>query len=358
MMQLVFSLCFLFILSVSVSNNSAIAEDAPEILSKLKGLSFSERQERLIAGAKKEGKVVTYSSGGVRDNQKVVQGFKKLYPYLEVEYSGGGGSKVVQRAHTEFLAKHYVMDLVLVNSFRMPQLLQSGVLGKYESPYLKDLSKELLDPNGILTPTSTTAVVMAYNKSQVKPEQVPKNYTDLLRPEWKGNKMALDLEAHSWFMGILGIMGEEKGLAYSRKLAAQGLIRRRGHTLMSQLMAAGEYPIQVEAYFHRVHELRGKGAPIDYVVTDPLILRPPTTVGLAKKAPHPHAAALYIDYLLSPDTGQKIFVKQNRWPSNLKTPGEPELKDVKIWVPGLDEWLPKQAEVLKKFDDIFGARAR
>jgi len=62
---------------------------------------------------------------------------------------------------------------------------------------------------------------------------------------WKGRKMVLDTEAHSWFMGILGIIREKKALDYARRLAAQGLVRRRAHTLMSQLLIVGEYSIQV-----------------------------------------------------------------------------------------------------------------
>ncbi len=175
---------------------------------------------------------------------------------------------------------------------------------------------------------------------------------------WKGRKMALDTEAHSWFMGILGIMGEEKALKYARRLAAQGLVRRRGHTLMSQLLIVGEYSIQVEAYLHTLIKLKQKGAPLNYVITDPLILRPPSAIALAKKAPHPHAAALFLEYMLSPEGGQKIFAAQSRWPANLKTPTKFKLKGVNIWAPALDEWLPKQAEVLEKFDKIFGAKAR
>ena len=175
---------------------------------------------------------------------------------------------------------------------------------------------------------------------------------------WKGRKMALDTEAHSWFMGILEIMGEEKALKYARRLAAQGLVRRRGHTLMSQLLIVGEYSIQVEAYLHTLIKLKQKGAPLNYVISDPLILRPPSAIALAKKAPHPHAAALFLDYMLSPEGGQKIFAAQSRWPANLKTPTKFKLKGVNIWAPALDEWLPKQAEVLEKFDKIFGAKAR
>ncbi len=344
--------------TLSIIEFSASAKDAPEILAELTRLSPSQRQERLVAAAKKEGKVVYYASGDVKDNQDLIVGFKKRYPFLEVEYSGGGGSQVVDRAHTEFLAKHYVVDVINSNAFRMPTLLRSEVLGRYESPHEKDLDEALKDPKDRFMPLYTTAIVIGYNTIQISPQDAPKGYADLIQPKWKGRQMALDQEAHSWFMGILGIMGEKEALEYARKLAAQGLVRRRGHTLMTQLLIAGEYNIQVEAYLHNFLELKEKGAPINYVVTNPLILRPPSVAGLAKKSPHPHAAALFIDFLLSPDGGQKILADQKRWPANAKTPSTFSVKNVKTWAPELDAWLPRQREVLKKFDEIFGARAR
>ncbi len=342
----------------SFMGSSAIAKDAPEILAEINKLSPSQRQERLLAGAKKEGKVVYYGSGNVKDNQDIVNGFKKRYPFLEVEYSGGGGSRVVERARTEFLAKHYVLDVVNANSFRMPGLLTAKALGRYASPHTKDLDKSLRDSKDRFMPLYTTALVIGYNLTQVSREQAPKSYRDLIDPKWKGRKMALDTEAHSWFMGILGTMGEKEALEYCRKLAKQGLIRRRGHTLLTQLLIVGEYDIQVEAYLHSLLKLKEKGAPIDYVAPNPLVLRPPSAVALLKKAPHPHAAALFIDYMISPDGGQRVFANQKRWPANNKTPSKFTVKGVKTWAPDLEQWLPRQKEVLDKFDEVFGAGAR
>jgi iron(III) transport system substrate-binding protein len=347
-----------FFLALSVVVSVASAKDAPEVLAEINKLSPSQRQERLVAGAKKEGKVVYYGSGDVKDNQDIINGFKKRYPFLEVEFSGGGGSKVIQRTRTEFLAEHFVLDVVNANAFRMPALLTAGVLGRYESIHEKDLDAALKDPKDRFMPIYTTALVIGYNSAQIPRDKAPKSYLDLLDPQWKNHQMALDTEAHSWFMGILGTMGDKEALEYCRKLAAQGLIRRRGHTLLTQLLIVGEFNIQIETYLHSLLHLKEKGAPIDYIAPNPLFLRPPSVVGLAKKAPHPYAAALFIDYMLGPDGGQKIFAHQKRWPANNKTPTNFTVKGVKTWAPDLDVWLPKQKEVLNKFDEVFGSRAR
>ncbi|MCZ6623048.1 MAG: ABC transporter substrate-binding protein [Deltaproteobacteria bacterium] len=127
---------------------------------------------------------------------------------------------------------------------------------------------------------------------------------------------------------------------------------------MTQLLIVGEFSIQIDGYFHVLDRFKRSGAPVDYVVTHPLIMKPPSVIALAKNAPHPHAAALFIDYHLSAEGGQKILAGQNRFPANRKTKVKMDFRKVEAWAPALDEWLPRQAEVISQFDKIFGVRRR
>lgn len=354
---------FVFLLALSsafffVFSETAWSAEAPVLLAEINKLTGSDREQRLVAGAKKEGKVVYYGSGNVRDNQELVAEFKKRYPFLDVEYSGGSGTRVVERVNTEFLARHYVVDVVNANAFRIPKLLQAGVVGRYTPPVRRELDSALLDAQDRFLPLYTTAMVIGYNKARIAPSDVPKGYGDLIHPKWQGRQIALDLDAHSWFMGILGTMGEREGLEYCRKLAAQDLVRRSGHTLATQLLIAGEFNFQIEAFLHSLLDLKEKGAPIDYVAPNPLLLRPPSVVSITAHAPHPHAAALFVDFLLGSEGGQKIFAAQRRWPANVKTPTTFAVPGVKTWAPNLDQWIPKYGAVLKHFDEIFGGRKR
>jgi iron(III) transport system substrate-binding protein len=107
-------------------------------------------------------------------------------------------------------------------------------------------------------------------------------------------------------------MGKEKGLNYFRQLAKQDLQLRTGHTLLTQLCIAGEFPIVVNAYGSRVEKEKARGAPAEWVGVEPIIFHA-NGIALGKKARHPNAAKLYIDFVLS-EEGQKIYQKRGRIP--------------------------------------------
>ena len=109
-------------------------------------------------------------------------------------------------------------------------------------------------------------------------------------------------------------MGEDKGLAYFQKLAATGPQIRSGHTLMTELVAAGEIPIALTLYNQAVDKLKEKGAPIDWKPLSPAFGRA-DGIAMAKHASHPHAALLFADFVLSPE-GQRIIKQRNRVPVN------------------------------------------
>ena len=97
---------------------------------------------------------------------------------------------------------------------------------------------------------------------------------------------------------------------------------------MTQLVATGEHDVIVDGYVHNAVALKGKGAPIDYVMTNPTIIRPPTTIAITARAPHPYAAALLLDYHLSKEASEIMVKSQGRWaprkdvPWAVEPPGE------------------------------------
>jgi iron(III) transport system substrate-binding protein len=140
-------------------------------------------------------------------------------------------------------------------------------------------------------------MVTAFNTRQLTPRDAPKDYGDLIDPKWKG-KLVMEDEEIEWFSTMMSFWGEEKGLAYMQRLAAQNYVIRHGHTLMTQLVAAGEYPAAVIVYGPQTQSIRNAGAPIDWHALNPTVSGI-NLMGLAAKAPHPNAAMLYIDHMLS-----------------------------------------------------------
>lgn len=167
----------------------------------------------------------------------------------------------------------------------------------------KDLIPAALPAHREWTGMRVYVFVQAYNTQKISKADLPRTYQDLLKPRWKGQ---LSIEAkHEWFFTLVQNMGEEKGVRFFRDLvAANGMSLRAGSTLLANMVAAGEVPMALNIYTHVVEPLRDKGAPIDYFSLAPTIA---STDGIAvmRKAPHPYAATLFYDYMLS--EGQKII---------------------------------------------------
>jgi iron(III) transport system substrate-binding protein len=182
---------------------------------------------------------------------------------------------------------------------------------------------------------------------------VPNSHTDLLKPEWKG-QIGMDSKPYEWFGTLVKAMGDEKGLAYMRELAKQVTLRA-GRTLVAQLVAAGEFKGGLTAYSQTFEVLKPTGAPVDWIYLNPVFanIHP---VGIAAKAPHPNAARLFTDFVLS-KRGQELIRGMNRIPDRIDTPPlqvrlMESIKPVFAPAEVLDDF-PRYA---KMFDEVFAAR--
>jgi spermidine/putrescine-binding protein len=165
-----------------------------------------------------------------------------------------------------------------------------------------------MDKDGYFVGQYAYSLVIAYNTRDVAPNRAPTAYHDLLNPEWKG-QMALDIESYDWLAGMMDILGEETGLAFARKLALQNIRLQCGHSMLTQLIAAGELKVMVDGYHYQILTLRQKGAPLDFTVPDPMIIKEPSGIWISRRAAHPHAATLLVDFLFSQE-GQQYHARQ------------------------------------------------
>ena len=117
-----------------------------------------------------------------------------------------------------------------------------------------------------------------------------------------------------WFAAVAKAMGEEKGLAYFRRLAAMKPVIRNSHILTAQLVASGEVPFFLTAYNNNMETLKLKGAPVDWKPLQPAFGQA-AAIAVSKHAPHPHAALLFTGFVLSRE-GQEILKSANRVPTS------------------------------------------
>ncbi len=154
----------------------------------------------LIAQSKKEGRVVWYTTVSIPESKQFADMFEKQYPFIKVDLLRSGSGALVNRIVSEYAAKNYAVDVMQGTSSRggLTALKQRNILGRYESPEHKFLAPELKDKNGYWASTFLNTFVPAYNTRDVKPNDVPKTYEDLLKPIWKGRKIINDTENFEW----------------------------------------------------------------------------------------------------------------------------------------------------------------
>ena len=272
----------------------------------------ADRDAKLLSEAKKEGQVVMYTSLNLKDSVPITEAFEKRTG-LKVELWRASSEKVLQRGVTEARAGHYAPDIFETNGPEMEALYREQLLEEFYSPHFKDLPPAAFPKHRHYVADRFNFFTIGYNTNLVKPDQVPGSYADLLKPFWAG-KVGLEDGDVDWFGAMVKSMGDEKGLAYFRQLAAMKPQLRHGHTLMAELVASGEIPLVADIYNHNIERLKVKGAPVDWKALDPTFGRP-NAIGVAKHAPHPHAALVFTDFMLSPE-GQELIKKRNRVPSS------------------------------------------
>jgi iron(III) transport system substrate-binding protein len=265
-----------------------------------------------VEKAKKEGSVTLYTSMQLVDSRPLTEAFEKKYG-IKVALWRASGEKVAQRVVTESRGGRFDVDVIETDGAQMEILYREKQLAAFTSPAINDIPPELIPPHRMYVPTRLTLYVLAYNTQRIAPGEAPGSYEDLLNPKWAG-RFAIEAEDVAWMAAVAKAMGEESGIAYFRRLAAMKPGVRAGHTLMAELVAAGEIDMALDAHVQGVARLKDKGAPIDWKPLQPAFGQP-SSVGIAQRAPHPNAALLLADFFLSRE-GQEIIKARNRVPSN------------------------------------------
>ena len=275
-------------------------------------LEGAERQDRILAGARREGIVVLYTSLNTQDSVPLTNAFEKKYG-VKTQLWRSSSERVVQRAVTEARAGRFTCDILETNGPEMEALYRERLLDEFRSPHFSDLPPAAFPKHRHYVADRFNFFTIGYNTRLVQPHEVPNSYDDLLHPRFVG-RIGLEAGDVDWFGAMVKYMGEAKGLAFFRKLAAAKPQMRSGHTLVGQLVASGEIPLAANIYNHNAERVLVRGAPIRWKALIPTFGRP-NAVGVARRAPHPHAALLFTDFLLSRE-GQTILKERNRVPSS------------------------------------------
>lgn len=297
----------------AVASEALAVDPTPEVAA-VAAYTGPDRTQRLIEGTKKEGELLVYSSITPGDQIKLADDFRKRYG-VTLRFWRGSQSNILTRVQGEARGGKYLFDALETNSPQLEAIARDGLLANIHSPYVnEELIPETMPAHGEWAPDRLNLMVYAYNTNLVKKADLPKTWDDLLDPKWAG-RIGMESTNSEWFQAMVQSMGEEKGLALFKRLGENGVAVRTGHTHSAGLVIAGEIPLFLGVFSHDIDRMKPRAAPIDWFVLPPAVILP-SAVAVSRRAAHPHAAALFFDYMLT--DGQRFYTDVHRVPANRK----------------------------------------
>jgi iron(III) transport system substrate-binding protein len=345
--------------AAALGSTSAHALTAEEILN-YKG---PDRQKVLEDGARKEGTVFIYS--GMIVNQllrPLTEAFEKKYPFIKTRYWRGDSNQVLFKVLSEMQANALEADIVEGSGIGAIAVAGSKIVLPFYSPMFEALPKEDIAPNRTWAATRFRYIGLGYNTNYISRDEAPKNYDDLLNPRWKG-KMA-------WHAGsdasgalvtittLLATWGQQRTEAYLSKLAKQDIapLAVSNRQVVDQVIL-GEYWIGLGISAHHPIISAGRGAPSATVLFDP-IPSLSDCIQVLNGTRHPHAAALFVDFILSTEA-QRMMQAAEYFPSNPNVDLSPSLKmivprnagvpELMLTSERLEELTPQSVELYKRY---------
>src|SRR5919197_2358792 len=255
--------------------------------------------------ARKEGALTLYTSNAAPTIQALSTDFEKRY-CVRVNVWRASSVKVLQRLLAEKKAGRWEFDAVSVSAPELEALYREDLLQPVDSSAHRELLEGTLPPHRGWAPQFINVFVQAYNSAAIRTEQLPRRWADLLDERWKG-KLGVEANASEWYCTVLGTLGERQGADLFRRIAStNGLSVRHGNSVLANMVVSGEVPLALAVYSHMIDEAKAQGAPVDWFALEPLVARV-NGVGISRQPPHPQAARLYYDYLLT--DAQPILAK-------------------------------------------------
>lgn len=318
-----------------------------QTLQKLATYQGEDRHERLMEGARKEGSLLFYTTFPTEYADQLIEPFKKKYG-VKVDAWRARSEIVLRKVISEARAGSPHVDVITVFSPAAEALRRENLLQEIHSPHHKDLVRSAVPAHREWVATLQHVFVQAYNTDKVRKEDLPRSYRDLLAPKWKG-RLAIEGDDHEWMSSVIADLGRAEGVKFFRDLVANnGLSVRSGHPLLTNLVASGEVPLALTVYQYSVEQAKKKGSPIDWFVIEPAVSIT-NGIGVARRAPHPHAALLFYDYIIGAE-GQRILAKIGYVPTNVKI--ESPVRGVRLKLLDAATLLDEQEKSFALFEQI------
>jgi iron(III) transport system substrate-binding protein len=269
------------------------------LLSAPRAFAAAPQEQDLLVAAKKEKTVNLYTSMEARESRQIADVFQQRYPFLTVDITRISSNRLLQRIMTEHRAGKGIFDVIITSGLEVRYLIKSGLIVPYASPEAKAFFTDSKDPQGLWVDVYSSLRVFAYNSKLVPRDDVPKHYEDLLAPKWRA-MIGLPSKEYGWFATVIRALGKEGGRKFMEGLGRQQPHFRPSHVLVLQLVAAGEFNTGL-VYQHQLERYKKLAAPVE-VAPLPFATKIIHPMAVSTAAPHPSAARLLVNFVLSKET--------------------------------------------------------
>jgi iron(III) transport system substrate-binding protein len=316
-------------------------------------------QDARVEAARKEGKVVWYTSLALPSSEKVAKVFEAAYPGLKVEVHRTGSQRILQRVMQELQANLKLVDVIHTSDAGHFVLLkEKKLLMKYTPAGVEAFPPGFKDRDGYHYGLRATVNVIAYNPKIVPAAEAPRTWKDLLDPKWKGKLVT----AHPGYSGVIAThvlaLVNLYGWDYFKQLAQNKLMLVQSAVDPSGVVASGERPVAVNGGDYTFYQTKKKGNPVEIVYPKdgvPLVISP---TAIAAFAPHPNAAKLFTDFTFSKEVQQVLADTEGLYtghPEVTYPADKPKLGDLKLLTAEPEELEKRNEEIKKRFVEFFGA---
>ena len=316
-------------------------------------------QDARLEAARKEGKVVWYTSLALTSAEKVAKMFEAAYPGIKVEVNRTGSQRILQRVMQELGAGIKNADVVHTSDAGHYVLFkEKKLLMPYTPPGAERFPAGFRDKDGYYFVLRATINVIAYNTKAVSAAEAPKTWKDLLDPKWKGKLVT----AHPGYSGVIAThvlaLVHQYGWEYFKQLAQNKPMLVQSAVDPAGIVASGERPVAVDGGEYTFYKTKKKGAPIEIVYPKegvPLVVSP---TAIMTFAPHPNAAKVFTDFTFTREVQQALADSEGLYtghPDVTYPADKPRLSDLKLLSADPDELEKRNEEIKSKFVEFFGA---
>jgi len=325
----------------------------------LAGVTPALAQDARVEAAKKEGKVVWYTSLVLPSAEKVAKLFEAAHPGIKVEVHRTGSQRILQRVMQELQANIKNVDVIHTSDAGHFVLLkEKKLLAQYTPAGVDKFPAGFKDKDGYYFGLRSTVNVIVYNTKALSAAEAPKSWKDLLDPKWKGKMVT----AHPGYSGVIAThvlaLVHLHGWDYFKQLAQNRLMIVQSANDPIGAVASGERVVAVNGAEYSAYQVKKKGNPIEIVYPKegvPLVVSP---TAIASFAPHPNAAKLFTDFTFTRECQQVMADSEGLYTGHpeVKYPTDkPKLNELKLLPVEAEELEKRNEEIKKRFVELFGA---